>query len=147
MELNIGIDISKQHLDVGNNKDRQVQRFDYDDTSIRQLCRMLRSAQPKRIIVEATGGLERPLPHALADAKLPVILINPLQMRRSAQAMGTLAKTDRLDARLLALYGERIRPQARQIADRAQRQLALWIARRRQITENIVGEKNTWRRR
>ena len=77
MELNIGIDISKSHLDVGNNQDRQHQRFDYDDKSIRQLCKMLRSAQPKRIIIEATGGLERPLLHALADANLPVILINP----------------------------------------------------------------------
>jgi len=142
MELNIGIDISKNHLDVGNNQDRHVQRFDYNDSCIRQICKMLRSARPKRIIVEATGGLEQPLLHALADAKLPVILINPLQMRRFAQAMGTIAKTDRLDAQLLALYGERIRPKRRQIADPAQRQLALWIARRRQITESIVGEKN-----
>jgi transposase len=142
MELNIGIDVSKSHLDVANNQDRQVQRYDYADVAIRQLCRMLRSAKPQRIIVEATGGLERPLLHALADAGLPVILINPLQMRRFAQAIGTLAKTDRIDARLLALYGERIRPQSRQIADRAQRQWALWIARRRQIIENIVAEKN-----
>ena len=121
MELNIGIDISKSHLDVGNNQDQQHQRFDYNDACVRQLCKMLRSAKPKRIIVEATGGLERPLLHALADAKLPVILINPLQMRRFAEAMGMIAKTDRLDARILALYGERIRPQRRQIADRAQR--------------------------
>ena len=142
MELNIGIDVSKKHLDVGNNKDRQVRRFEYTTSSIQTLCKMLRDAQPKRIILEATGGLERPLLHALADAQLPVILINPLQVRRFAEAMGTLAKTDRIDAQLLALYGERIRPQRRRIADQIQRRLALWIARRRQITEIIVAEKN-----
>jgi len=142
MELNIGIDVSKKHFDIGNSKDQQVQRFAHTTSSIQELCKMLRNAQPKRIIVEATGGLERPLLHALADAQLPVILINPLQVRRFAQAMGTLAKTDRLDAHLLALYGERVRPQYRPLAGVKQRRLALWIARRRQLNEMIVAEKN-----
>jgi transposase len=80
--------------------------------------------------------------YALADAKLPVVLINALQTRRFAQAMGTLAKTDPIDARMLALYGERMKPEPRALPNKQQRHLALCIDRRRALNQMIVAEKN-----
>lgn len=142
MSLTIGIDVSKLHLDIASSRDRRTERIGYDSKELRTLVRSLKKQKPERIIVEATAGLERVLVYALADAGLPVILVNALQTRRFAQAMGTLAKTDPIDAHILALYGERLKPTPRLIPDATRRQLILWIARRRQINHMIVAEKN-----
>lgn len=142
MSLTVGIDISKHHLDIATNRNSRTERIDYNPKTIRSLARSLKRQKPRRIIVEATAGLERPLVFALADAGLPVILVNALQTRRFAQAMGTLAKTDPIDAKVLALYGDRVRPTLRPLPNPAQRQLALFIDRRRQLNQMIVAEKN-----
>ena len=142
MSFTIGIDVSKHHLDVASSRDRRTERIDYDSKQLRTLVRSLKKQEPERIIVEATAGLERVLVYALADAGLPVILVNALQTRRFAQAMGTLAKTDSIDAHILALYGDRLKPTPRLIPDAKRRPLILWIARRRQINHMIVAEKN-----
>jgi transposase len=142
MSLNVGIDVSKHHLDIATNLNTHTERIDYDPKSLRSLVRSLKRQKPQRIIVEATAGLERPLVFALADAGLHVVLINALQARRFAQAMGTLAKTDPIDARVLALYGERVKPTPRPLPNPSQRQLALLIDRRRQLNQMIVAEKN-----
>ena len=142
MSLSIGIDVSKDHFDIASNLGSQTERVPHNTAGIRKIVRSLKQRKPQRIIIEATAGLERSLLHALADAQLPVILVNPLQTRRFAEAMGTLAKTDSIDAKVLALFGDRLRPTPRPIPNRIRRQLALYIARRRQITGMITGEKN-----
>ncbi len=142
MSLNVGIDVSKRHLDIATNLNTHTERIDYNTKCLRDLVRSLKRQKPQRIIVEATASLERRLISSLADAGLPVVLINPLQSRRFAQAMGTLAKTDPIDAHMLALYGERINPPIRQLPNASQRQLALLIDRRRQLNQMIVSEKN-----
>jgi len=142
MSLYIGIDVSKKHLDVASNQSSHSQRITYDDKGLKALVRSLKKLQPQSIIVEATASLERQLVYTLADYDLPVVLINALQTRRFAQAMGTLAKTDPIDARMLALYGERMKPEPRAIPNKQQRQLSLCIDRRRALNQMIVAEKN-----
>jgi transposase len=94
------------------------------------------------IIVESTGGYERRLIDALAAAALPVILINPWRARRFGEALGILAKTDPIDARILALFGERVRPPQRPLPDARQRERADLVRRRRQIIAMVVAEKS-----
>lgn len=142
MSLCIGIDVSKHHLDIASNHSPNSQRVTYDTRSIRALVRSLKQLNPQSIIVEATAGLERTLVYALADDNLPVVLVNALQTRRFAQAIGTLAKTDPIDAKILALYGERLKPKPRSLPNKRQRQLALRIDRRRALNQMIVAEKN-----
>lgn len=142
MSLSIGIDVSKDHLDVASNQNSRTQRINYNTQGLRALVRSLKQLQPHCIIVEATASLERELLYVLADAELPVVLINALQTRRFAQAMGTLAKTDPIDARMLALYGERMNPKPRPLPNKQHRELALTIDRRRALNRMIVAEKN-----
>jgi transposase len=94
------------------------------------------------IVVESTGGYERPLVEALSEASLPVVLVNPWRVRRFSEGMGVLAKTDPVDARLLALFGERARPARRPLPGATQRQLADLIRRRRQLIAMVTAEKN-----
>lgn len=142
MSLCIGIDVSKHHLDIASNQSPHSQRITYDTRSLSELIRSLKQQNPQCIIVEATAGLERTLVYALADDNLPVVLVNALQTRRFAQAIGTLAKTDPIDAKILALYGERLKPKTRSLPNKRQRQLALRIDRRRALNQMIVAEKN-----
>ncbi|MHC4664655.1 MAG: IS110 family RNA-guided transposase [Planctomycetota bacterium] len=142
MSLYIGIDVSKKHLDVASNQSAHSQRITYDEKTLKALVRSLKKLQPQAIIVEATASLERNLVYTLADYDLPVVLINALQTRRFAQAMGTLAKTDPIDAKMLVLYGERMKPKPRALPNKQQRHLALCIDRRRALNQMIVAEKN-----
>jgi transposase len=142
MSLCIGIDVSKNHLDIASNQSTRTQRITYNTQGLRALVRSLKQLQPQSIIVEATASLERQLVYSLADAELPVVLINALQTRRFAQAMGTLAKTDPIDARMLALYGERMKPKPRALPNKNHRELAHAIDRRRALNRMIVAEKN-----
>jgi transposase len=98
--------------------------------------------RPVLIVLEASGGLERKVTRALASAELPVVVVNPRQVRDFAKATGRLAKTDRMDAEVLALFGEAVRPALRPLADEVLLELRALIARRRQITEMIVAERN-----
>lgn len=145
MDLNpcfVGIDVSKAHLDLALGPDGAVHRHPNDEAGIAAVLALLADSPPALIVLEATGSLEVPLVAALAAAGLPVAVVNPLQARRFAQASGRTAKTDALDARVLARFAERMRPEARPLPDAAARELADILARRRQLLGMRTAEKN-----
>ena len=109
----VGIDVSKATLDVAVRPSGQSWQIDYDEPSVTQLIDHLQGLAPPLIVVEATGGLERIVVAALVAAGLPVVVINPRLARDFAKATGRLAKTDHIDAQVLAHYGEAIRPSLR----------------------------------
>ena len=140
--LFVGIDVAKAHLDVALGPDGAVARHPNDEGGIAAVLAALAASPPDLVVLEATGSLEVPLACALAAAGLPVAVVNPLQARRFAQATGRTAKTDALDARDLALFAERVRPEPRPLPDAAARELAELLARRRQLVAMRTAEKN-----
>jgi transposase len=129
----VGIDISKARLDVSIRPSGARMSVPYDATGLTTVLTQLTQVQPVRIVVEATGGLERSLVRALVDVALPVIVVNPRQVRDFAKATGQLAKTDALDAQVLARFAEVIQPALRAIPDAQTQALAALLARRRQV--------------
>ena len=138
----VGIDISKTQLDVAIRPAGESIRVPYDATGLTALLARLSQVRPTRIVVEATGGLERPLLRALVDAALPVIAVNPRQVRDFAKATGRLAKTDELDAQVLAHFAEAIQPDLRRLPDPQTQELAALLARRRQVLAMQRAEQN-----
>jgi transposase len=138
----VGIDVSKARLDVGVRPSDERTSVPYDAHGITTLIAQLTQMQPTRIVMEATGGLERLLLRALVDAALPVIVVNPRQVRDFAKATGQLAKTDTLDAQVLAHFAEVIRPTLRMIPDAQTQELAALLARRRQVLAMQGTEQN-----
>lgn len=138
----VGVDVSKASLDVYQSLPEQALSFPNDASGIQALVATLQAANPARIVLEATGGLERALVAELLVAELPVAVVNPRQVRRFAQALGYLAKTDRLDARVLAHFGAAIQPPVRTLPDAQTQTLADQLARRRQLVEMLTMEKN-----
>jgi transposase len=137
----VGIDVSKAQLDVAL---RPTGRFvvPNDDAGIAQLLERLQATAPTLVILEATGGIELPLTGALAAAGLPVVVVNPRQIRDFAKAVGQLAKTDALDAQVLAHFAEVVRPTPRPLPDVETQELAALVTRRRQLIEMLTAEKN-----
>jgi len=142
MGVCVGIDVSKQHLDWVLGAEGSCERSPNTPGGVRRLVARLRKVDLASIIVESTGGYERMLTEALASADLPVILVNPWRVRRFGEGLGVLAKTDPLDARVLALFGERARPPRRPVPGPRQREMADLVRRRRQLIAMIVAEKN-----
>jgi transposase len=140
--LFIGIDVAKAHLDVAYRPGERVAQYRNAEAAIAQLVQDLHAAAPQLIVLEATGGLEVPVATALAVAGFAVAVVNPRQVRRFAEAVGQLAKTDRIDARLLAHFAEALRPEPRPLPDAQAQQLAALLARRRQLIDMLVAEKN-----
>jgi transposase len=140
--LFVGIDVSKAHLDVALGPSGATSRHPNDEAGHAAILALLAASPPALIVLEASGKLEVALVAALAAAGLPVAVVNPLQARRFAQSTGRAAKTDALDARALALFAERVRPEARPLPDAAARELAALLARRRQLIAMRVAEKN-----
>ena len=138
----VGIDVSKDRLDVAVRSDGGVRGFDNDATGHHALVEHLRAAAPVRVVVEATGGYERAMVAALGAAGLPVVVVNPRRAREFARAAGVLAKTDRLDARVLALYAETLKPPIRPLPTHQQRALEDLLARRAQLVGMLTQEKN-----
>lgn len=140
----VGIDVSKDHLDVvvRRGDELRASRFDNAPTGIAALVERMAGIAPERVVVEATGGYERPVAAALAAEDLPVAVVNPRQTRDFARASGRLAKTDRIDAKALALFAERIRPDVRPVPSADQQALAALVDRRRQLIEMKVAEQN-----
>jgi len=138
----VGIDVSKERLDVAIRPAGESESVSNDKASIEALVKRLREVQPSLIVLEATGGLERSVTRALTSAELPVVVVNPRQVRDFAKATGQLAKTDSIDALVLARFGEVVRPALRPLPDEVTLELRALIARRRQITEMIVAERN-----
>jgi transposase len=138
----VGIDVSKGALDVQVRPSDAQWSVTNDEAGIRSLVAQLQIAAPAQIVIEATGGYELAVVSALAAAGLPVIVVNPRAVRDFARATGQLAKTDQLDAGLLARFAEQIQPEIRPLADAEQQELDALLTRRRQLIEMLTAEKN-----
>lgn len=138
----IGIDIAKDELQVAVYPGGATWTSVYDEPGLEQLVARLQAEPPELIILEATGGLEVPLAVALVAGQLPAVVVNPRQVRDFAKAVGRLAKTDRLDAEILARFGEAVRPPWRPLPEVQERALKDLVLRRRQLIEMTVAEKN-----
>ena len=137
-----GIDVAKDRLDLAVRPSGAVRTVAYDADGIRGLVSELQSLGPSAVVLESTGGLELLLAGALAAASLPVVVVNPRQVRDFARATGRLAKTDVLDAQVLAHFAEAIRPAVRPLPDSGTQELHSLTARRTQVVEMLVAEKN-----
>ena len=137
-----GIDVAKDRLDLAVRPSGAVRTVAYDADGIRSLVSELQSLGPSAVVLESTGGLELPLASALAAASLPVAVVNPRQVRDFARATGRLAKTDTLDAQVLAHFAEAVRPEVRPLPDSDTQELHSLSARRTQVVEMLVAEKN-----
>lgn len=140
-----GIDIAKDHLDLASTAGL-ARRLAYTDEGLDELSSELRQHTVELLVVEATGGLEHALAAHLAAEGVPVVIINPRQVRDFARAIGRLAKTDRIDASVLALFAERLQPEPRAVPSEQERALAALVARRRQLGQMLQAEKNRLRR-
>lgn len=138
----IGIDVAKAQLDVHVRPSGETWRVSHDEAGWAALLTRLRQLQPALIALEATGGYEVPLVAALASAALPVAVINPRQIRHFARATGHLAKTDLVDARVIALFAEAVRPTPRPVPDEQAQALGELMARRRQLVDMLAAEQN-----
>jgi transposase len=138
----VGIDVSKDRLDIALRPSSEHWTIDYTEAEVAQLVNRLKELQPALIVLEATGGLELPVAAALAAAGLPVAVVNPRQVRDFARANGRLAKSDPLDADVLAHFGQALRPPVRPLPDAEAQQLAALVTRRRQLLEMLKAERN-----
>jgi transposase len=138
----IGIDVSKHHLEVHLRPSGESFGLGDDEGGVAALVDRLVALAPALVVLEATGGMEVRLAAAVAAAGLPVAVVNPRQVRAFARALGCLAKTDRLDAEAIARFAEAVQPPARPLPDEATRRLAALMARRRQLVEMLVAERN-----
>lgn len=138
----VGIDVSKARFAVAVRPTGELLSRPNSSEGVAELVQHLRALRPSLIVLEATGGLEQPLVIALAERSLPVVVVNARQVRDFARATGRLAKTDKLDAMALALFAEAVRPQLRSLPDAEHRALAALVARRAQLVEMIVAERN-----
>lgn len=142
MDCCIGIDVSKATLDIASLPDGESWTVTNDDSGLAALAPRLVALAPVLIVLEATGGFELLAALTLAKAGLPVAVVNPRQVRDFAKALGRLAKTDTLDAGVLADFAQRVRPEPRPLPDEAAQLLESLLTRRRQIVDMLTAEKN-----
>ena len=142
MDIVVGIDVGKTQLDVAILPSGAQWTVANTAAGLRQMVARLQVAAPGLTILEATGGYERALVTALAAAALPLVVANPRQVRAFARAIGQLATTDRLDALLLARFGQQVRPTPRPLPDAAAQALDALLSRRRQLIEMRTAETN-----
>ena len=140
----VGIDVAKATLDLASRPDGTALCVPNDEAGIAQLVMHVRQTEPALIVLEATGGREAPVAAALATAGLAVAIVNPRQVRDFAKATGQLAKTDALDARVLAHFAEVVRPDPRPLPDADAQALSALLARRRQVLAMLVAEQQRW---
>lgn len=138
----IGIDVSKAQLDLAQRSEGHSQVFPQTPAGIESLVAHVQALNPAAIVLEATGGLEVPVASALAVAGQPVAVVNPRQVRDFAKATGRLAKTDVIDAQILARFAEAVRPVPRPMPDVAVQAFSALLSRRRQLIEMRVAEQN-----
>jgi transposase len=138
----IGIDVSKDRLDVHVRPTNESFAVARDGEGLSTMIERLDRLDPALVVLEATGGFEQTVAAALVAAKLPLVVVNPRQIRDFARATGQLAKTDALDARAIAGFAEKVRPELRPVPDAQARALAELVARRRQIIEMTTAERN-----
>jgi len=138
----VGIDVAKDKLDLARSDNDGVTTFSNDDEGIKQLVRDMKSAAPKLIVVEATGGYERPTLNALLDARLSVALVNPGRVRHLAKALGILAKTDAVDARVLVAFARHAQPRMARKTPQIQAELDALVTCRRQLCKTRTEQSN-----
>lgn len=139
----VGLDVAKAVIDVAVRPAiRASWRVAYDEAGLAGLVNALCALAPSLVVLEATGGYEARVAGALAVAGMPVAIVNPRQVRDFAKAVGTLAKTDRLDATVLAHFADAVRPPVRPLPDDAQADLSALVTRRRQLVEMLTAERN-----
>jgi len=141
-EVFVGIDVSKERLDMGAWPSKETWSNSQAPEDINDLARKVKTLKPSLVVLESTGGLEIPVAAALSELQIPLAIVNPRQVRDFAKATGRLAKTDRIDSLVLAHFAQAIRPQAKPIADVKTREIQALLARRRQIVEMSTAEKN-----
>jgi len=146
MEHFVGIDVAKDRLDVHLRPSAESFAVARDGEGLVQLVERLQNLAPRLVVMEATGGYETIVASAVAAAHLPLAVVNPRQIRDFARATGKLAKTDRIDAAAIAHFAEAVRPPIRPIADAEAQVLGELVARRRQVIQMIVAERNRRRR-
>ena len=133
--INVGIDVSKETLEVAIRPAGQRFRVNNDEKGHAEVCKRLAKVRPERVVLEPTGGYEQAIVQALVRAKLPVVVVNARQVRDFAKAAGRLAKTDQIDADVLAHFGEALQPEIRALPDEAHRHLEALVNRRRQLVD------------
>lgn len=138
----VGIDVSKATLDVGFHPSKKTRQVANDDVGIEVLVRELVADKPVIVVMEATGGFEEQLAWALASAGVPVAVVNPRQVRDFAKAIGRLAKTDKIDALVLAHFGEAAQLKPTPLTNELTRELEAHVARRRQLVDMLTAERN-----
>ena len=144
-EKYVGIDVSKDRLDVAVLGEERVWQVDNTSSGIAQLVEGMQELQPGLIVVEATGGYQRAVVEALFWAGLAVAVVNPARVRQFARACGLLAKTDKLDAQVLAEFGQRVQPRRYGGKSEAEKQLSALLVRRKQVEEMLKAEQNRLR--
>ena len=142
----VGIDVSKDRLDVHILPSGEVFAVSRDGEGLSELVARLAALRPALVAVEATGGFESTTAAAVAGAGLPLVVVNPAQVRAFAQALGRRAKTDPIDAQVIARFAQAVKPEVRALPDDAERLLADLVARRRQIVQMIGAEKQREKR-
>ena len=138
----IGIDVSKENLDVASDDGALEARFPNDELGHAQLAERLRGLSPALVVMEATGNFQLELSVALAAAKLPMAVVNPRQVRDFAKALGMLAKTDAIDARAIARFAATVKPEVQPLPDKEALELESLMTRRRQLVGMIASERN-----
>lgn len=141
-EVFVGMDVSKVWLDVAVHEQKETDRVSNDDVGITGLVRRLKKLKPTLIVLEPTGGFEMVVVAELSQAGLPVAMVNAKRVRDFAKATGQIAKTDKLDARVLAHFAAAIRPKVRSLRSEEEEQLSALLTRRRQILDMLTVEKN-----
>lgn len=137
-----GIDVSGEALDLAVRPDGKSMRVDNSDEGIKELAKYLKQVSPTLVVFEATGGLEALAASALAAQGFPVAVVNPRQVRDFAKATGRLAKTDAIDAEVIAHFAEAVKPEVRPLKGEEEQELSELIARRTQVVQMLVAEKN-----
>jgi transposase len=138
----VGVDVSKDSLDVAIGPQKDIITFANEQKGVDALVKKLSRIDPQLTVFESTGGYELLAVSSLAEAGLAVVIVNPRQVRNFAKATGILAKTDAIDARVIAHFAQAVKPEVRQLKDRATSELTALVTRRRQIIAMIVAENN-----
>lgn len=141
-EVFVGIDVSKETLDVCLVPEGTIRRFPNNQIGCSELVDWLGEKRPALIVVEATGGMEMAAVGMLAANSLPIVIVNPRQVRNFAKALGKLAKTDTIDALVIARFAQAVRPEIRPLKDEQTQALTALVARRKQLVDMLVIERN-----
>ena len=140
--VNVGVDVGKANLDIALHPSGQFYTIPNTEAHIRRFVRILKNYAIERIVVEASGRYEHALVQACDQADLPIIVVNPISVRRYAQAIGVLAKTDRIDAQVIAQYAATLKPEIKPIPDKTSQKIKDLLVRRSQLLEMSTMEKN-----